>query len=84
MVTLTWHACKYKVHKLHQRYILKLCCDGVADQVVQLHVHTLPHLDPSPVILTEHIVLLPTNYFMKTLAEQCSWDEILSFCPHIM
>ena len=21
--TLTWHACKYKVHKLHQRYILK-------------------------------------------------------------
>ena len=23
MVTLTWHACKYKVHKLHQRYILK-------------------------------------------------------------
>ena len=24
MVTLTWHACKYKVHKLHQRYILFL------------------------------------------------------------
>ena len=23
-VTLTWHACKYKVYKLHQRYILKL------------------------------------------------------------
>ena len=23
-VTLTWHACKYKVHKLHQRYFLKL------------------------------------------------------------
>ena len=22
-VTLTWHACKYNVHKLHQRYILK-------------------------------------------------------------
>ncbi len=22
MVTLTWHACKYKVHKLHQRCIL--------------------------------------------------------------
>ena len=22
-VTLIWHACKYKVHKLHQRYILK-------------------------------------------------------------
>ena len=22
-VTLTWHACKYKVRKLHQRYILK-------------------------------------------------------------
>ena len=22
MVTLTWHACKYKVHKLHHRYIL--------------------------------------------------------------
>ena len=21
MVALTWHACKYKVHKLHQRYI---------------------------------------------------------------
>ena len=21
-VTLTWHACKYKVHKLHQRYML--------------------------------------------------------------
>ena len=21
-VTLTWHACKCKVHKLHQRYIL--------------------------------------------------------------
>ena len=25
-VTLTWHACKYKVHKLHQRYILKKGC----------------------------------------------------------
>ena len=24
-VTLTWHACKYKVHKLHQRYILHVC-----------------------------------------------------------
>ena len=23
-ITLTWHACKYKVHKLHQSYILKL------------------------------------------------------------
>ena len=23
-VTLTWHVCKYKVHKLHQRYILNL------------------------------------------------------------
>ena len=23
-VTLTWHACKYKIHKLHQRYILCL------------------------------------------------------------
>ena len=22
MVTLTWHPCKNKVHKLHQRYIL--------------------------------------------------------------
>ena len=22
MVNLTWHACKYNVHKLHQRYIL--------------------------------------------------------------
>ena len=21
-LTLTWHVCKYKVHKLHQRYIL--------------------------------------------------------------
>ena len=21
-VTLSWHVCKYKVHKLHQRYIL--------------------------------------------------------------
>ena len=24
-VTLIWHACKYKVPKLHQRYILILC-----------------------------------------------------------
>ena len=24
MVTLTWHACKYKVYKLHQRYIPKM------------------------------------------------------------
>ena len=23
LVTLTWHACKYKVHKLHHRHILK-------------------------------------------------------------
>ena len=22
-VTLTWHACKYKVHKLHQKYIIE-------------------------------------------------------------
>ena len=25
MVTLIWHACKYKAHKLHQRYILEFC-----------------------------------------------------------
>ena len=25
-VTLTWHACKYKVYKLHQRYILCVPC----------------------------------------------------------
>ena len=24
MVTFTWHACKYKVHKLHHWYILSL------------------------------------------------------------
>ena len=24
MVTLTWHACKYKVHKLHQRCIFSV------------------------------------------------------------
>ena len=29
-VTLTWHACKYKVHKLHQRYILKKGCPPLA------------------------------------------------------
>ena len=30
MVTLTWHACKYKVHKPHQRYILlRICCTCV-------------------------------------------------------
>ena len=26
-ITLTWHACKYEVHKLHQRYILKFNVD---------------------------------------------------------
>ena len=26
MVTLTWYVCKYKVHKFHQRYILKRSC----------------------------------------------------------
>ena len=33
-VILTWHACKYKVHKLHQRYVLcdsgLCCCTSVA------------------------------------------------------
>ena len=29
-ITLTWHACKYKVRKLHQRYILKNGCPLVA------------------------------------------------------
>ena len=38
-VTLTWHACKYKVHKLNQRYILKEFCtfDGV--YVLCIHTH---------------------------------------------
>ena len=30
LVALTWHACKYKVHKLHQRRILKKGCPPVA------------------------------------------------------
>ena len=29
MVTLIWHASKYKVHKLHQRYILKSNTHGM-------------------------------------------------------
>ena len=29
MVTLTWPGCKYKVHKLHQRHILKKECPQV-------------------------------------------------------
>ena len=28
-VTLTWHACKYKIHNLHQRYIGLCCCTCV-------------------------------------------------------
>ena len=30
MATLTWHACKYKLHKLHQGYSLKIGCPPVA------------------------------------------------------
>ena len=33
-VTLTWHTCNYKVHRLHQRYILYLCTSGGVDVVV--------------------------------------------------
>ena len=29
MVTLTWHACKYKVYKLQQRYIISFCFRSV-------------------------------------------------------
>ena len=28
-VTLTWHACKYKIRSLHQRYISFCCCTCV-------------------------------------------------------
>ena len=30
MVSLTWHVCKYNVHKLHQRYILR---KGLSKQI---------------------------------------------------
>ena len=39
IVTLTWHACKYKVHKLHQRYILEmfLCYDKGNDKGIGMN-----------------------------------------------
>ena len=46
MITLTWHASKYKVHKLHQRYILstgtvlKAICGKLLRDGVE-HVWTL-------------------------------------------
>ena len=44
-VTLTWHACKYKVHKLHQRYILLF---GIS---LLLHCYALVHDKNMAVIL---------------------------------
>ena len=40
-VTLTWHACKYKAHKLLQRYILKLRYieDVLLVQFMYLYLH---------------------------------------------
>ena len=34
MVILTWHACKYKVHKLHQKYIVKQALGFVLFQII--------------------------------------------------
>ena len=43
MVTLTWHACKYRVHKLYQRYILKCkyrgCTSGGVSPVPCIYTH---------------------------------------------
>ena len=36
-VTLTWHACKYEVHKLHQQYILERGCPNVHVRHRQQH-----------------------------------------------
>ena len=41
MITLTWHACKYKVHKLHQmdilRYIRGCTSGGVYVPCIYMH-----------------------------------------------
>ena len=42
-VTLTWHACKYKVHKLHQRYILKKSKRSLD----KIHAHGAPSMEVS-------------------------------------
>ena len=34
---LTWHACKYKVHKLHQRYMGGCTSDGVYVYCIYTH-----------------------------------------------
>ena len=47
MITLTWHACKYKVHKLHQRYILKKGCPSVA----YIYIYIYPTLQAHSVTL---------------------------------
>ena len=46
-VTLTWQACKYKVHKLHLRYILKVTefkksATKTAKYTLETMVHVLP------------------------------------------
>ena len=44
MGTLTWHACKYKVHKLHQRYIFKLCWLWLVDSAWSLSQCRILHI----------------------------------------
>ena len=50
MVSLTWHACKYKVHKLHQWYILQVT---VTEQVTVMEWVIVTE----QVIVTQQVIL---------------------------
>ena len=49
MVTLTWHACKYKVHKLHHRYILCIKVQYFLPQSIS-HIQTLTFYEDNKVL----------------------------------
>ena len=53
MVTLTWHACKYKVHKLHQRYILCIKVQCFLPQSIS-HIETLTYYEDNKVFFLSY------------------------------
>ena len=82
-VTLTWHACKYKIHKLYQRFILKkkklLCSLYFLYRTYLGKCISTSGISPDLfyfVNLTSRCSLIPSIFFVKTL--RCVLCQIVS------
>ena len=75
-VTLTWHACKYKVHKLHQRYMFTYLYSKQKDSIP---LHRLSSLFKGCGLWTLSCTLFPTLFNkMAVIAAHLNAGVILS------